>query len=442
MRHGSYRVRLDEPRQTIWGLGVELQPDTIGSGNLGLPDTVSGIPHDLVESERERFYDMLEGFRYLRLPMGLYLRGTRNDGKNITERWDGQLDEIAETIEESGIEGASVEYWSPPPYWKDNDQYRGGSLESFDEAFLEEFGDALVEDVDHLVENDVPVSMWGLQNEPPVDHGKYSTCAYTDEQYYEAFRVVAPKIAEAFPDVHISANSMAGQFGRGSARIRADEDALACVDGWTWHKIGTDSNDQIDNNFTRKSMGRPVYNNEFEYFVGQHEGRRFLNTAQSVLNWMTFQNAPTWFWLHALKPTTNEESEGFGLGLWEPPHAEDTSYDIESGHFDFVDENWNALEGFLEFLDWDSTRYHVEESTVRYDNRIMAWQPPDSDDLRFALTNRSGEPYRFDIDVGDERRFKGRRYRVDQRGIPLTVTVGPDVSLTVPDGCLEFWVED
>lgn len=33
----TYLVRLDVPKQVIWGLGVEIQSDSIGSGNDGLP---------------------------------------------------------------------------------------------------------------------------------------------------------------------------------------------------------------------------------------------------------------------------------------------------------------------------------------------------------------------------------------------------------------------
>ena len=160
-------VRTDVRRQTILGLGVEIQSDSIGSGNLGLPDKVSAIPHDLTASERTRFYsELLKGFRYVRLAMGLYIRGLTSDNKNIVERYPNQMVDLRQMIQESGIEGASVEYWSPAPYWKSTNSLIGGSLKQFDDGFLSTFGDAVVRDLDYLTDNGIPISMFSLQNEP------------------------------------------------------------------------------------------------------------------------------------------------------------------------------------------------------------------------------------------------------------------------------------
>lgn len=73
--------------------------------------------------------------------------------------------------DEGGIEGFAAEYWSPPPYWKDNKQYIGGSLASFNQSFLQEFGQARVADVKYLLNNGLKVAWWGLQNEPSFDTG-------------------------------------------------------------------------------------------------------------------------------------------------------------------------------------------------------------------------------------------------------------------------------
>jgi hypothetical protein len=50
---GKYKVLLNAPRQTIWGLGVEIQNDAIGSGNIGLPDQSSSSAYNLVAQERK-----------------------------------------------------------------------------------------------------------------------------------------------------------------------------------------------------------------------------------------------------------------------------------------------------------------------------------------------------------------------------------------------------
>src|SRR3954451_20986052 len=139
----DYVIRHDQPRQTILGLGVEIQSDSIGSGNHGLPAATTSVPHDLVASERTRMYkDLLKirddrGFRYLRLALGLYLRGTDAAQQQIVGRWPTQLAELAELVSASAIEGVSAEYWSPPPGWKSTGSYVGGSLASTDAGYLD-----------------------------------------------------------------------------------------------------------------------------------------------------------------------------------------------------------------------------------------------------------------------------------------------------------------
>lgn len=53
-RGGTYRIRADQPQQVIKGLGVEIQSDSIGSGNAGMPDEIVAVPHDLTPAEKVR----------------------------------------------------------------------------------------------------------------------------------------------------------------------------------------------------------------------------------------------------------------------------------------------------------------------------------------------------------------------------------------------------
>ena len=175
-------------------------------------------------------------------------------------------------------------------------------------------------------------------------------------------------------------DSQGGQTGMGAKLIQADPTALSYIDGWTWHRIGTNSNEQMTDRLTFNSntFGRPVFNNEFEYLSGGTSVDRMLNTAQSIMNWMTFENSPTWFWLHALKPTYNSEGEGYALGLWRPDDDNDfTKYaNINKGEFGYVKTNWHAVAGFLKYMPWNSVRYHVDEGVMRQNQRIMAWRSP------------------------------------------------------------------
>lgn len=441
----SYTVRLDLPKQVIWGLGVEIQSDSIGSGNNGLPTSYTSVPHDLVPSEKTRLAtDMIGrgyGFRYMRLAGGLYLRGTRNGGQNLDGRFSGQLQELATLIGTAGVEGVDLEYWSPTPFWKSNNSYIGGKLKQFDSTFLGQFGDAVAEDIRYLKANSIPVSAFGLQNEP-IYSTAYSSCVYSDSEYVAAYNAVAAKVRAAHPTVHLHANSLDGQ-NRSALRSGLNP---SLVDSWTWHKIGADSNDQISNaaTYNANTAGKPVYNNEFEYLDNVTSEARMMNTAQSVMNWFTFVNSPTWYWLHALKPTYNAEAQGYALGYWRP--SDDTDFskfgNIQAGHFDYELRNWRALVGFLEWMPWNSRRYQVDEPSVLNDQRILAFrQGGATGKLVIVVTNRGTSPYTFNVATGLASAFKGYRYSLTQWQQALSALTGPSIAVTVPKNAIEFWVQ-
>jgi hypothetical protein len=442
----SYKVRLDLPQQVIWGLGVELQSDSIGSANNGLPAATTSVPHDLVASERTRLATDLIGrgnhFRYVRLALGLYLRGLTPDNKNIIGRWPEQMSEISTLLSTAGVEGVNAEYWSPAPYWKSNNAYIGGSLKPLTTQFLNDFANAVVTDLQYLNANGVPVKMFGLQNEPPVS-ATYSSCSYSDADYVTAFNAVAAGVRTALPSVHIHANSWDGQ---NNATIRNGVNA-SYVDAWTWHKIGTDSNSQITSQSTylANAGGKPVYNNEFEYLDNQTSDARCLNTAQSIMNWFCFENSPTWFWLHALKPTYNAEAQGYALGYWRP--ADDTDFskfaNIAAGHFDYEPRNWRAIAGFLDHMPWNSRRYQVDEPAVQMDQRIMAFRKGGSTGkLVIVLTNRGAASYDFSIDTSlTGATFHGYRYSPTDDQTDLGTKTGGTLAVSVPSTKIEFWVE-
>lgn len=460
---GNYTVRHDEPQQTIWGLGVEIQSDSIASGNQGLPEDNHSVPHDLTQSERDRMYnDMLKGFRYLRMAGGLFYRGTDEDGKHLQERWDTQNEELAELIEKSGMEGINFEFWSPTPYFKANDGYRENpkyGLRCFDtdftgdkDAFLQDFADTIVEDFQYLKENGLPVVQFSLQNEPEWRHDTgYSHCYYNADMYYQTVQKVFPTLKEAFPDIMIHADSLDGQYSGRSKKIIADPELLPYVDAWTHHYMGSDSNTQIDQaNRLNSNKGRDdiyVYNTEFEYLDGRTSDWRCINTAQSIMNWMTFENSPTWYWLHALKPLGNSEAEGYSLGFWRKPgdtgtHSEKYNH-IQEGEWDYNYQNWNSIRGFLKYMPWDSVRYTVDEEEVRYDQRIMSWKTPEGK-LVIALTNRSSSDYfQFHLNTGLDASFHGYRYTPQgQDEIGLGTMQGSEISPMLPPLSIEFWVQE
>ncbi|GAB3536457.1 hypothetical protein GCM10027403_17250 [Arthrobacter tecti] len=445
----SYVVQWKRHRQTILGLGYEIQSDSIGSGNNGLPDAQTSVPHDLVKPERHRFYNEMlraggdRGFRYCRLAMGLYLRGLSEDGKNIVGRWPEQMSELAEMVKHGKTESMMVEYWSPAPHWKSNDSYIGGTLKSGDQGFLSEFADALVGDVEFLERNNLPVSWWGLQNEPEYST-PYSSCVYGDDLYYNAFRTAASRLRSQFPGIRTHVNSNYGHTGPGGEMILEDPATLSLTDAWTWHRIGFDSNDQINKDFRDGAGPRAAFSNEFEYqpwSPGDTQWRT-VNTAQSIMNWMVFQDSPTWVWLHALKPTYNSEATGYSLGFWRPWDDDNFEQfpDIKKGHWAWNDMNWNGLSGFLRNMPWDSVRVEVDEPEINGEHRIMAWLAPNGK-RTFVVTNRSDQPYTFQVDVGERAMFKGSRYAHDLNAVRVGEQQGPALSLDVPAYSIEFWTE-
>lgn len=413
---GTFKIT-NHTAQTILGLGVEIQSDGFGPNYIN-SDVVRGVPHELVSAERDRFAtEMLKGFRYLRLAMGLWFRGQTPDNKNIIERYPGQVAGLHDMVKKSGIEGLAVEYWSPPVYWKASGKLPGGgSLKNYSVPFLDSMGMAMVQDLDYLSKNGLKPVFWSLQNEPSHTEA-YSSLKYNDLQYYQTFKQVAPQIKRAYPDIFIYNDSLFGQEGIGSDLIKKDPSVLKYVDGWAWHRIGKNANEQIDNRekYNAGREGRPVLNNEYEYFLYQvdryPQDWRMVNTAQSIMNWFTFENSPTWTWLHALKPIKDANLEGFALGVFRPQDDNDLRKypNLEKGHFEYLWSNWHALAGFLKHMPWNSVRRIVDEDQVRHDQRIMAWTSPDGKP-GFVLTNRSSQPFIFRVKTDGKQQYRGYMY--------------------------------
>lgn len=324
----------EKTKQVISGIGFEIQCDSIGSGNNGLPEERLAVPHDLVQSERDRLADeMLKGFRYCRLAGGLYWRGLDLEKKYLQPRWPEQLEELRDMIDRAGVEGLSFEYWSPAPFWKTGKTYtlKDGGLRCFDEdfkddpeykgdvqRFLKDFAHAVVTDIKTLRAAGIKTSMWGLQNEPHIGHGKYSTCKYkSSDDYVVTYKTVASAIRKYDPSVMLFADTM-GSFPSYIAPAMKRPEVSSLVDAYAVHVVGKPSSTVagIHKNITEKLPKRPWFQNEYEYLRGGATPERCLNTAQHIMNSFQIGENPTWFWLHALKPFKNSEASGYSLGFW------------------------------------------------------------------------------------------------------------------------------
>ncbi|MEO7598066.1 MAG: hypothetical protein ABIV50_03975, partial [Opitutus sp.] len=370
----EFTVHPDRPKQIILGLGFELQSDSIGSGNQGLPEARIAVPHDLIPSERQRLAgEMLKGFRYCRLAGGLYWRGLDETRRFLRPRWPEQLTEIRDLLRTAGVEGLSLEYWSPAPFWKANQSYMGRTtadpanlLRCFGpdfardpvyhgdvDRFLADFAEALVGDIKTLQAAGLPTAMWGLQNEPHVSHDYYSSCLYPDgPSYVRAFRAVASAIRRHDPKILIFADTESS-FPSKIATGMGDPAVSALVDAYAVHVIGADSEKvrEVRAAITAQLPPRPWFQNEYEYLTGGATPERCLNTVQHIMNSFQLGENPTWFWLHALKPFKNAEASGYSLGFWKSLEEPSAVASNDQRHRWFGGPELAALPGA--FANWE-----------------------------------------------------------------------------------------
>ncbi len=461
----AFTVYPDQPKQVIKGFGFEIQSDSIASGNLGLPEANTSVPHDLRLRERERFYqEMLRGFRYCRLAGGLYWRGLDADQKYMQGRWPEQAAELRELIHAAGIEGVSFEYWSPAPFWKANGKYTGQDkseniLRCFGKdfardpvyhgdtnRFLADFAAANRRDLETLRENGIPISFWGLKNEPPTDC-PYSSCKFTPAQYAKTFLAVAPQVRAFDPKIQIIADTGFGWDFKFIRPVLNNPKTSGLVDDLVIHHVGSDANVVL--NIPKEKTGKPRFQNEFEYLAGPSSPARCLNTVQHIMNWFQIGEAPTWFWIHALKPIGNAEASGYSLGFWRP--ASDTNLadnpkfpGLKPGCWTWNKYNWNAVGSFERHMPWDCRAVEVKEETRDPDLRIFAFKKPDGK-LTIVLSNRSFHEHTFHIATGlSDSTFKGFRYTPDAAGdncmgVEIGTLKGGTISPQPGDLTWEFW---
>lgn len=462
---GKYEVFPGMPRQVIKGIGFEIQSDSINSGNKGMPEETTSVPHDLVPSERQRFYkEMLAGFRYCRLAGGLYWRGLDAEKKTMQGRWPEQMAELKEMIDAAGIEGISLEYWSPAPFWKATGRFEGGKeaypdnvLRCFGkdfasdpvyqgdvDRFLKDFAEANSRDLEYLRSHGIPISMWGLQNEPCINNF-YSTCVYkTPQDYTRTFLAVAPVVRAFDPKIWIIADSWDLRFIAPVLKKRASAEL---VDALVVHVIGGDAKN-IRKPWDR-GTGKPSFQNEYEYLAGPASPARCLNTVMHVMNAFQIAKSPTWFWIHALKPYKNEEASGYSLGFWRPVADADSSLDehykgLLPGHWKWNPYNWHAVGSFVRHMPWDCQAVTVKEALKDDDLRIFAFKRPNGK-LTVVLANRSFSAHAFRVKTGLKGAvFKGWRYTPDEagaacEGVPIGELTGGTISPVVDDMTWEFW---
>jgi len=175
-----------------------------------------------------------------------------------------------------------------------------------------------VTDLQTLKSAGIQPVLWGLQNEPDVNHEIYSTCEYPDSaSYVRTYGVVAAAVRKSFPDIGLFADT-ADRFPSRIAPGMSDARVAALVDFYAVHITGSSSETpgQVAAKIAAKLPARPWFQNEYEYLTGAATPDRCLNTVQHIMNSFQLAQNPTWFWLHVLKPVQNAEASGYSLGFW------------------------------------------------------------------------------------------------------------------------------
>eukprot|EP01052_Picozoa_sp_SAG31_P016346 SAG31_NODE_1079_length_10031_cov_5.270741_3_plen_276_part_00 len=195
-------------------------------------------------------------------------------------------------------------------------------------------------------------------------------CRYSQCDYYYTFKACAPKIRRLDPKIRIHANSWDGQVRDiyrlglafpcgvkcmrvstqlGAAPIAQDPQTLPLVDAFTWHTVNAASVKTFGNQTRKWAYDKVDFTNEMEYQPGSPFAGTEVGTVAAVntfLNTLTFKHSPTGvIILHAIKPTTNLESLGYGWTWWRSTGspAPEEFPTLQPNHFEFNYWNWNSV---------------------------------------------------------------------------------------------------
>lgn len=451
------RINLAEQKQTVLGWGIEVQFDSI-SNECSTEDTDVAVPHSLRPEWRERLYDeVLRHFRYLRLAMGLYVRGELEEGRVYTGRKPWVLSDIRDLVEGNEMEVLYTP-WTQPTAFKINRRLDNGltaseqqerrsntpgwrhpenKLADFSADGLRQLGEAHVRSIRHLNDNGIPINHFSLQNEPDVDT-VYSSCWFTHEEYLATFKGVVPIVKEAFPDMVIYAvdSSNLKTAGQLQDMLAADTEAFSLVDWWCGHAY----NCQSDPNWlllpgskallVGNAHGKPWVQTEFA-FLGSYPDNAALIIAQVINHFMTEYNSPTFYWLHALRDKDFHHTDQAGRS----GHAFG-GLDTKTGTYELY-PTWHGFAPFAKHVLRDSVRLAVEGERPQ-GIFTSAYLRPDGK-IALVLINASGHDQVLDIGWPDARPLEGTRYSQTHLDFGLgQKNVGEPFSVSA--GAIDVWV--
>ena len=226
------------------------------------------------------------------------------------------------------------------------------------------------------------------------------------------------------------------------------------------------------NNTRTWSYGKPAFTNEMEYqpssrLAGSEEGT--VAAVNTFLNTLTFKDSPTGvIILHAIKPTTNLESLGYGWAWWRPTgsNASAAFPALQEQHWTPNYWNWNSVAPFTKTVPWDSWRLNVMEDRQRVHQRVVAFETPGAEvekgplhahtaagKLIVVLTNEQFSPSSavFNATVGTSdgkpRVWRGYSFKGDAAGAHFNISLGTtggavgSFVASLPANTVQWWYE-
>ena len=495
---------LDETviKQQYLGGYIEIQPDSWDGEICATDDTTKtwGFPYSLIPTERNRAKEMLlhgkgTNIMYIRLPLGFGYRGFRNIdetsrlAKNIGERFKGQNKTLRELFKDISSVGGGLapEYWCPPPYWLTSGSYNGSNELSAGGSYsrstklssikktdptqyskqIDDFTDAVVNDLEYLHQNIAPVRMFGLQNEPTYGSLAYGACKYDAQTYNDVLEVLYPKIQasavlseyEDEPNdvkLLVASSDESEPFdGIGGTFIQNNSDMIW---GYTHHSMKKGSGEigsgadwyKSDEYKTKiKSDRTNVFINEYEYFTSNKTDEfRCSNNMLRLIFELIYGEAQVLHpVIHIFKPIgqTLSATNTRGYCLLQCNLNGEYGYDLSSditlnkGTFSENKSMFNSWGLFGDNLpigsyvigNYNQTQTSLGWCALKFNNKLYIF-------MANSGTSTNGI---IKLTFSETKKFSGKCYSMNYYGEKMASKSGSTIEFLIPPSTGIVWIE-
>ena len=493
--------------QTYLGGYIEIQPDSWDGTNAPTDDTslLWGVPHSLIKSEQLRLRELVfpgngKGIMYVRFPLGFAYRGYRNIdsvsglARNVGERYAAQnpaLKRLLEKVSDAGG-GLSPEYWCPAPHWLTTGQYsnatnnnylsaggsypRSVSLDSIRVSDptqynnqIDEFTDAIINDLEYIHLNVAPVRMFSLQNEPQIGKTLYGACIYDKYTYKDVLDTLWPKVLSSeilsiynneINEVKLYVASESENFfletGVGYEFI-TNGLYKDYIWGYSWHGMRFATGEDVftgestlvganmykSNGFAAiKGTKENVFINEYEYFEnGIDLPTALANNILHLINELVYSGAKLLHpIIHVMKPigqlSSSTNTIGYGLlqmnlsGEYGADFGINNPLGLNKGTFMPVYNNYNSWAIFGDNIPIGSVVIGGEPSANLLNFGWVALKG--NGRIYIIMANRSSVTISFTLNFSSSKRLKGKLYNMSNCGASLENKFGSSITVIIP----------